>query len=195
MYVSTHSIVQVTSEELVERQRVRESLESSAVTLKTQVAGPNASRLDERLSQVAELWERLGREIESRREGKTAEINLCACLTLYTLSLDRTQSVLDPLISRVESLGSRFTDFDTWLTEQEKSLDECGPIGAHLQRLEEQAEILEVSHINSMWTCILSSYILRLQYMYVYRTISANRLIDSSCKMVLYLRRSVFLKI
>ena len=34
--------------------------------------------------------------------------------------------------------------FDTWLAEQESKLEDCGPIGANLDRCLEQKDILEV---------------------------------------------------
>ena len=53
-------------------------------------------------------------------------------------------AVLSPLLSSVEAYSSSCSEFESWLEEQEGKLEECGPIGADLNRLKEQTELLKV---------------------------------------------------
>ena len=45
----------------------------------------------------------------------------------------------------VEQFEQKCLNYEEWLDEGEKALDDCGPIGADLERLVVQEEILEVS--------------------------------------------------
>lgn len=50
----------------------------------------------------------------------------------------------------VEQFEQKCLSYEEWLDEGEKALDDCGPIGADLERLVMQEEILEVSR-RVMW--------------------------------------------
>ena len=54
-------------------------------------------------------------------------------------------SVVDGLIGRVEVLLVRVGECEGVLGESEGRLTECGPIGADLDRLAQQQEILDIS--------------------------------------------------
>lgn len=54
--------------------------------------------------------------------------------------------MVDGLIGRVEVLLVRVGECEGVLGESEGRLTECGPIGADLDRLAHQQEILDVSH-------------------------------------------------
>ena len=45
----------------------------------------------------------------------------------------------------VEQFEQKCLNYEEWLDEGEKALNDCGPIGADLERLVVQEEILEVS--------------------------------------------------
>ena len=51
------------------------------------------------------------------------------------------------MIARVELFQVGLASLSAWVDESEAVLEECGPIGAHLDRLLEQADILEVGGV------------------------------------------------
>lgn len=55
-----------------------------------------------------------------------------------------SNTVCQSLLSRIEEFWSAYGVLETWVTEREASLTDCGPIGANLPRLSEQMEILKV---------------------------------------------------
>ena len=67
-------------------------------------------------------------------------------MLILSLSLSLSP-VLSPLLSSVEAHCSSCSEFESWLDEQEGKLEECGPIGADLNRLKEQTELLKVRKI------------------------------------------------
>ena len=56
-----------------------------------------------------------------------------------------TNTVCQALLSRIEEFWTAHGVLETWVTEREASLTDCGPIGANLPRLSEQMETLKVN--------------------------------------------------
>ena len=90
------------------------------------------------------------------------------CITMASIQtaciLYIPTTVLESLLSRLESLLSSSGQFEGWLDDGEAKLTDCGAIGANLQRLLEQAEILEVSIYDDV--IITSSLCILLQHTY-----------------------------
>ncbi len=55
-----------------------------------------------------------------------------------------TLSVLCPLVINLREFEKDSSDLEVWLKEREAELEECGTIGANLDRCIEQTSILEV---------------------------------------------------
>ena len=67
-----------------------------------------------------------------------------------------THTVLSPILSHVEVHFNSCSEFESWLGEQEESLNECGSIGADLKRLVVQNELLKVRTV--VFVCIHSQH-------------------------------------
>lgn len=78
------------------------------------------------------------------------ELKVCSDIfTTLTITAPPTlpPAVVNGLIGRVEVLLVRVGECEEVLGESEGRLTECGPIGADLDRLLQQQEILDVSNI------------------------------------------------
>lgn len=65
-------------------------------------------------------------------------------LSLY---ITDTQNVL----AMIEEFEKKCNQYHSWLSEAKKVKEDCGPIGADLERLQEQEVILEVSIPPFVW--------------------------------------------
>ena len=66
-----------------------------------------------------------------------------------------THAVLEPLVDRLRQFKQENSQLEVWLKEREAEFEDCGTIGANLERCEQQAGILEVrvgkgSHLNKL---------------------------------------------
>ena len=50
----------------------------------------------------------------------------------------------EEVLAKVGAFNVKFEEYDTWLKQAEQTLQDCLPIEANLERLEEQGQLLDV---------------------------------------------------
>ena len=133
----------MTRDELGTKAATLKAAEHMADTLRKQVTPTNADSLNKMMEEMHKMWEELERGTETRDEGikkcrKEREIiEFCFSFGL----------VLSPLVDRLRDFWQESSRVEAWLQEREAELENCGTIGANLDRCKEQAEILQVREV------------------------------------------------
>ena len=76
-------------------------------------------------------------------------------------------AVLAPLVDRLREFKQESSTFEAWLKGKEVEFEECGTIGANLERCQEQTGILEVCMCTCMYVHVHVHVHVACTHMYI----------------------------
>ena len=135
-------------EEFKSRRHLLAKLHQIAATSKGSLSEVNLKKVEALMAQLDNAWAKMEESVSTVTLSKWTPtpplslhlLRLLSCCYYLIVSCAGTDEVL----AMLEVFNGKCREYEEWLEKTDQAYKDCGPIGADLERLEQQQVILEV---------------------------------------------------